>query len=150
MSDHPTLAGETREAHQEAFLAAFRVHGTITAAAKQVELQRDVHYRWLKEDPGYPERFEDAKGAFADRLVAESVRRAVEGTERYVVSAGRLVTDKEGEPLTERQYSDTLLALLLRGHRPEVYGDRQKIEHSGEVRTIQQLLSDLPQEVAEA
>jgi hypothetical protein len=134
------------EADQAAFLAAFAVHGTITAAARQIGHDRDIHYRWLREDPSYRERFDAANDQFADTLVAEAVRRARDGTVRYVVSAGRLVTDKEGEPLTEREYSDTLMALLLKSHRRGVYGDRTAVEHSGEVRTIQGLLSEVPEE----
>ena len=137
------------EADQGAFLAAFAIHGTITTAAKQIGHDRDIHYRWLREDPTYEERFLAANEQFADTLVAEAVRRARDGYERYVVSAGRLVTDKEGVPLTERQYSDTLLALLLKAHRRELYGDRTAVEHSGEVRTIQGLLSDLPNDDAD-
>lgn len=139
-----TQATEHMEADQAAFLSAMAVHGTITAAAKQIGHDRDIHYRWLREDTTYRERFDAANDQFADTLVAEAVRRARDGCDRYVVSAGRLVTTVDGEPLTERQYSDTLLALLLKAHRRELYGDRQQVEHSGEVRTIQGLLSDLP------
>jgi hypothetical protein len=140
-----THATDHRDNDQAAFLGAVAVHGTITAAARAIGHDRDIHYRWMREDPTYPDRFKAADEQFADTLVAEAVRRARDGCERYVVSAGRLVTDADGAPLTEKQYSDALLALLLKSHRREMYGDRTAVEHSGEVRTIQGLLSDLPE-----
>ena len=140
-----TQATEHMEADQGAFLASFAIHGTITAAARAIGHDRDIHYRWLREDPSYKARFDAANEQFADGLVAEAVRRARDGCDRYVVSAGRLVVDDEGKPLMEKQYSDALLALLLKAHRRELYGDRTAVEHSGEVRTIQGLLSEVPE-----
>ncbi|MGH7056864.1 MAG: hypothetical protein ACREFZ_03135 [Acetobacteraceae bacterium] len=56
-----------------------------------------------------------------DALEAEARRRALEGVATAVVYGGRVVLDNAGAPLTIRRYSDALLTLLLRAHRPEKY-----------------------------
>jgi hypothetical protein len=38
-----------------------------------------------------------------------------------VVSKGRIVSDKDGNPLLVKKYSDTLLVTLLKAHYPEKY-----------------------------
>jgi hypothetical protein len=134
------------EAEQAAFLAAFSVHGNIQRAVDAVRtaqgrpgkpdaeghlVGRDIHYRWLRESEEYAARFQEAKDAFADRLEDEARRRAIEGVQRYVVSAGKLVYDDEGKPLVERVYSDGLLSQMLKAHRRELYGDRSTHEVTG-------------------
>lgn len=129
-----TQATERRDADQDAFLAAFGLNGNITAAARAVDHDRDVHYRWLAEDDEdgtYARRFQAAREEFADRLEAEARRRAIDGVEEYVVSAGKLVVDDEGKPLVQRRYSDQLLVRLLEAKRPDEYRPRQQVEHSG-------------------
>lgn len=156
-----TQATDRRDAEQAAFLAAYSVHGNIQQAVAALRdaqgrppavpdagghlVARDIHYRWLREDESYRERFEAAKASFADRLETAALLRAVEGVQRHVVSAGKLVYGDDGQPLVELAYSDSLLALMLKAHRRELYGDRTQVEHSGEVRTIQGLLSDVPE-----
>ncbi len=62
---------------KRAFLAAFRISGSITDAAKAAKLDRALHYRWLLEDLDYPARF-----AAVQRDVAESYhKRSVEEAE---------------------------------------------------------------------
>src|ERR1041385_7945785 len=132
-----TVKTDRRDADQRAFLAAFAVHGVITTAAEAIDHDRDIHYRWLDEDPTYEERFEAAKEAFADQLEAEARRRAVEGVKDYVVSAGRLVYVDDPEnpgtpiPLVRQVYSDTLLLAMLKAHRPDKYKDRASHEITG-------------------
>lgn len=50
-----------------------------------------------------------------DSLEAEAWRRAVEGAPEPVVRGGEVVAEV-------RKYSDSLLAMLLRAHRPDRYG----------------------------
>lgn len=142
-----TAATDRMEAEQAAFLAAFSVHGNIQRAVDEVRraqgrppgqpdadghlVSRDIHYRWLREDEDYADRFQAAKDDFADRLEAEARRRAIDGVQRYVVSAGKLVYDEEGRPLIEHVYSDSLLSQMLKAHRRELYGDRSTHEITG-------------------
>lgn len=145
-----TQATVHMEADQAAFLAAFTVHGTITAAATQIGHDRDIHYRWLREDPDYRERFAGAREGFADKLEAEALRRAHDGVDRIRFSAGKVIRREDGTPWIEKEFSDTLLLAMLKAHRRELYGDRTAVEHSGEVRTIQGLLSEVPDDGATA
>ena len=48
---------EKRAGEQEAFLAAFARTGIAKTAAGEAGLKPVAHYRWLKDDPGYAERF---------------------------------------------------------------------------------------------
>lgn len=108
-----TLPRRKRDARREAFLKAFAVIGTVSAAAEAAGVDRSTHYEWLN-DPEYAADFEQAAQAAADLLEREAVRRAVQGTTRGVYHQGQ----KVGE---ETHYSDTLLMFLLNGRRPEVF-----------------------------
>lgn len=138
------VAERTQRARRAAFLKEFARIGNITRACEASGLGRTTHYDWLKEDPAYREQFELAEEEAADRLESEARRRAEEGFDEYVVSGGKLIYGDDGTPLLQRRYSDALMALLLKAHKPDKYRDRQQVEHSGEVRTVQALLSDLP------
>ena len=73
-------------------------------------------------DPKYAERFDQLRQERVEEFEAEAARRAVTGVERPVTVAG--------EHVVVREYSDTLLILLLKANRPEKYKDRQAIDHS--------------------
>jgi hypothetical protein len=61
---------------------------------------------------------EEAEEIAVDRLADEARRRALEGVLEPLVSAGKLVRDDEGKPISVRRYSDNLLLTLLKAHRP--------------------------------
>lgn len=142
-----TAKTDRRDAEQAAFLAAFSIHGNIQRAVDAVRtaegrppgepdaeghlVSRDIHYRWLREDEDYADRFQAARDDFADRLESEARRRAIDGVKRYVVSAGKLVYGEDGRPLIEHVYSDSLLSQMLKAHRRELYGDRATHEITG-------------------
>ena len=109
---------------QLAFLAAYSQVGNITRAAELAEIDRKTHYYWLNNDPTYPERFTEAHESACDRLELEARRRAQQGTAETVYYQGVVVGEK-------MVYSDSLLALLLRAHRPEKFG------HPGRVPTVE-------------
>ncbi len=106
---------------QRAFLAAFRNTGNVRLACEAANVGRSSHYRWLNRDPAYREAFAVAKEEVADLLEAEAYRRAVEGVEKPV----GWYKGKPGGYV--REYSDTLLIFLLKGLRPEKYGDRVEV-----------------------
>lgn len=130
---HADAHGDARKA---AFLAAFRLTGNVTASAEAAEVSRRTPYGWLNADPAFKADFEDAEQEAIDHLEKEARRRAEEGVVDYVVSQGKLVYIEdpdtgESRPLVKRVYSDTLMVLLLKAHRPEKYRERQSVEHSG-------------------
>jgi len=98
------------------FLAAYGQTGNISVAARAAGIHRQRHYEWLQE-ADYAKAFDHAKEEAGDILEAEARRRAVEGCEVPVYQGGRKVG-------TTRRYSDLLLIFLLKGAKPEKYGDK--------------------------
>lgn len=109
---------------RKTFLDAYVMSGNISHSAREAGIDRGTHYKWLN-DPEYAEAFKHADGEAGDALEAEARRRAVEGVDEpvgwYKGEAGGVV----------RRYSDTLLIFLLKGRKPDVFGDKIRAEHSG-------------------
>jgi hypothetical protein len=127
---------------KRAFLAAFTENGVIRYAAHAAGIARQTHYDWLKGDAEYVLAFRNACEDAADRLEREVVRRAVEGVVKPLVSGGRWIRDDDGQLVTIREYSDTLLIFALKGMRPEKYRERQQLQHE-----IIQRLESAPRKV---
>ncbi len=81
------------------------------------------HQEWLTfegpEGDAYRAAFEEAKSIATDALLAQAWKLAVEGVDRPMVSAGKVVA-------YERVYEPKLLAILLRAHLPEPFGDARE------------------------
>lgn len=88
------------------FLERFSECGSVLQACNDTGVPRRTHYHWLSEDPQYKEAFERAKKEAVDALEARVFQRA-------------------------NVESDRLAEFLLKGLRPEVYGDRFKQEITG-------------------
>lgn len=129
-------------------LFALREGRTLSEACELAGIKhRSTVWRERKIDPVFSEEYDDALEAGIDRIEAEGRRRGVLGFEEPVIDRGRLVyrqeryTTDEGEerwrmvlddqgqpiPLTVRKYSDSLLALMLKGRRKNVFADRTEI-----------------------
>lgn len=104
------------------FLNYYIATGTITKAAKKAKISRQTHYDWLKNDKKgqYRKAFETAEKMAADLLEEEAWRRAVEGDVQVVFYKGEEVGKR-------RAYSDQLLAILLKGKKPQ-YRENVNIE----------------------
>lgn len=134
---HKIRRSYARARRQAAFLGAFEVMGTITAAAQKAGIDRSTHYHWLATDPKYAEAFDEAVDVAAEQLEAEARRRAVKGIDVPVIYQGKPVgvwVDMAGRPvelgdpaaeafipLTVKRYSDELLIVLLKALKPEKY-----------------------------
>lgn len=118
-------SGEMLQHKKRAFLAAYRLCGSITKAAEISDIARKTHYEWMK-DEDYQRAFADAHEEAGDYLEQEARRRAVDGVDEPVFYKGK----KCGEVT---KYSDTLLIFLLNGLKPEKYKQRTTTEHSGKV-----------------
>jgi hypothetical protein len=94
------------DARQDAFLEAYEKYGRIDFASQAAGIGCRTHYAWLNNDPTYIERFKTSEAVGSRALEDEAKRRAFEG-------------------------SDRLIEFILKGLRPEVYGDRFKSEVSG-------------------
>jgi len=103
---------------QTRFLEALADSGSVSAAVAVAGTSRTRVYELRKADLDFARAWEDAEEIAADRLHDEARRRALEGIPEPLVSGGKLVRDEEGQPITIRRYSSSLLLALLKAHRP--------------------------------
>lgn len=107
-----------RHPKKRAFLSAYSQVGTITHAAKAAGVDRTLHFHWMKADDEFAEAFEQARQCFCDELEFEAMRRARHGVQQDIFYKGVKIA-------TKRDYSDALIIFMLKGARPEKYGDIQ-------------------------
>lgn len=124
------MTAEERKQVQRKFLDAFGRTANITAACMQAGISRQTVYVWQEHYTEFGLEFQEANKRANDVLFGEAWRRATQGDESYVVSAGKLVYGPDGKPLMERKRSDRLLELLLKARMPE-FRDKQQVEVSG-------------------
>lgn len=114
------------------FLEALAKTGNVTRACEQANLGRARAYALREQDETFAAAWTEAEEIAVDALEAEARRRAIEGVQRPLVSAGKVVKDDNGEPIILREYSDTLLIALLRAHRPRKFNTaRTLVELTG-------------------
>ncbi len=133
--------GTTADA-QAVFLGALSTGLTVSGAAKQAGVPRRTVYNWREADPVFAAAWDDAVEDGADVLEDEARRRAVEGVEEPMLFMGRIVKDEKGNTLTVRKYSDTLMTLLLKGRRPNVYRERVSAEIDANLKGKVELTAD--------
>lgn len=105
---------ETGHPKKRAFLAAYVQCGSITATCEAVGIGRETFYRWKREDEVFQALVDRAEQMAADELEHVARERAKAG-------------------------SDTLLIFLLKGLKPEKYGDSIRIRKAVEGMTDEQL-----------
>ncbi|MWV28428.1 hypothetical protein [Aurantiacibacter rhizosphaerae] len=102
---------------QRKFIAHLAATGIVTQAAKHIGASMEALYK-LRQKPG-AEAFCAAWDKAVDRGVSRledcALARAIEGEERMVVSAGKLVG-------TERRHNEALVMFFLRHRRSHRYG----------------------------
>lgn len=107
----------------DAFLDALSRCGNVTEAATIAHVRRQTLYELRKSDPVFAAQWTAAAELGADALEDEAIRRAHDGVEKPLTCARGLILDDLGQPVTVREYSDTLLIFLLKGAKPEKYRD---------------------------
>lgn len=127
---------------KDKFIQILEDAGNVSQASRAINFSRQWMYEVKKEDKEFRERWENAINVATDRLEREAWRRAVDGYEEPVVYQGqfsyipdpedpknKFLTDGEGKPriVTVRKFSDQLISLLLKGHRPDKYRERTEI-----------------------
>lgn len=117
------LAGITN-AKQRAFLKAYGVVGVMTKACQLANVHRSTYQVWMRGDPIFRQKAEEALAIASELTEAEVYRRAVEGVLEPVYYEGRIVGVK-------RVFSDSLLRLLMEARMPEKYSRRHRHEVSG-------------------
>ena len=101
----------------------FRRTGRVDLACAACGVDRTTHYSWIQRHEDYKAAFEEARDQVNGLLEDEAVRRAYRGTIKPVSIGGQV------HFVTE--FSDQLLMFLLKCRNRPVFGDRQQIEHSG-------------------
>lgn len=100
---------------------ALVMRGNVREATSAAGIHRTTAYTWREKDRGFADAWDAAVDEATDRMEEEAWRRGIEGFDRPVIFQGK-ITD------TYKDYSDSLLLTLMRGHRPERFKDRR--EHS--------------------
>jgi hypothetical protein len=103
-------------------LRAFAAVGMVAEAARIAEVDRTMHYDWLKADEVYAKAFDHAHEIAGELAEDELTRRGIHGVEKPVYQQGELV----GHVV---EYSDACLIFKLKGLKPQKY--RERYEHSG-------------------
>jgi hypothetical protein len=104
----------------------------VRVACEIAGVSRATAYRTRGEVKQFARQWDEAIKEACDRLEQEAWRRGVAGVERPVTVAG------EREVI--REYSDRMLEMLLKAHRPEKYRERYDV-------TTRTGGSDLDQEI---
>ena len=108
------------------FLLAFKECGTVTAACEKAAIARVTAYE-ARRDEEFADAWDQIEAETTDAMEREAYRRAVEGVEKPLVSAGRLVT-------TATEFSDGLMMFMLKARNPGKYRENVKVEHAGEIK----------------
>jgi len=125
-----------------AFLEAFIRFGSVEFAARSVHVNRCEHYRWLKEDVSYPERFADAKARANVRLSSKARATALRkqnlrdiddlASDKLLAQIAELITAAAGIPKHESSTRDAIVSarpgeeLLDQIARQGLFGKRYK------------------------
>ena len=110
-------------AWRDAFVERLKATGNVTLAATGAGVSRQQAYRTRNRNKAFRRQWDEAMEQAMDLLEGEARRRAT-GMNRDFWYAGKVVG-------SEREYSDALLMFLMRAHRPHLYRENMKVEHSG-------------------
>jgi hypothetical protein len=146
------LTKEERRVAQEKFLKSFSMTANVRAACMAAGISRNTVYAWQEQDEQFSFKFKQASEDANDMIRAELFRRSVQGYEKPVVSMGKVVHDKDGKPLMERVYSDSLLALLAKARMPE-FRDKPQINVHAQLNDLaeqrkQKIIAELEAAIA--
>lgn len=112
-----------------AFIAALSIEPNVTVAAESAHISPVYVYQVHAKDEAFRKQWDAALEAGADRMESEAYRRAVNGTLRPVYQGGARVG-------FVREYSDTLMCLLLKAHKPKKYRENSSVEMTGPDGTL--------------
>jgi hypothetical protein len=114
----------TTEQRKEKFLKELAKRANVSDAARAAGVGRSTAYEWYEADQGFARRWDEAVEHAVDELEREAWRRAAEGFDEPVYQKGELVGHV-------RRYSDQLMSVLLKAHRPEKFRERTQTELTG-------------------
>lgn len=92
---------------RESFIETLAKTCNVSAACRVANISRTAAYAWRREDEAFAEAWADAEAEAADNLEGVAYERAMAGQ------------------------SDRLIEILLKGHKPERYVERTKVDVTG-------------------
>ena len=110
----------------DVFLASLAENGNVMQAAKKAKLSRTQLYNKRKADEAFASAWAEAEALGVAALEDEARRRAFEGWLEPVFHKGQRCG-------TVRKFSDILLIVLLKAHKPEKYRENINMNLSGEL-----------------
>ncbi len=113
-------------ARQRVFLEAIREGATMGQAVKELRISRKAVDAWCERDGYFAMAFDAAKEDRADLVERAARDLATKGQEYVVASGGKVV----GKNVVR---SEKMIEMLLKAERPELFGDRRKVELSAQV-----------------
>ena len=114
-----------------------KLGGNVRYCCRQVDVSTYAYYAERKRNPAFAKAADEAIADGIAGMENELFRRGYQGIEKPLHHKGELTGH------TVREYSDTLGIFLLKAHMPEKYGDRQTLNHQGEVTlTVRDLVSE--------
>jgi hypothetical protein len=119
-----TQLTQQKKTLQERFLDSLAKTGNISAACRASGFPRKSAYRLREEDPDFAAAWEQALEEAVESLEQEAWRRAAKGSLKPVFQGGQEVGQI-------REYSDTLMIFLLKGHKPDKYRENGRLEVTG-------------------
>jgi hypothetical protein len=124
----PISSRSITAAQVDKFFDVFAATANVSRAAKAAKLHRSWVYEQREKDEAFATRWKEAEEIACDALEEEARRRALKGTLKPIYQGGKRVGQV-------REFSDTLMVILLKAHRREKYGDKQSLEvnHGGKV-----------------
>jgi len=106
---------------REKFIATLRATCNVSEAARTAGIDRATAYRWRDANKEFLGLWLDAEKEAADALEGEAWRRGVEGVEEPVFHQGKVCGHI-------RKYSDRMLEILLKGHKPKRFVEKAAVE----------------------
>lgn len=104
------------------FLRTLAETGIVSRAAAAAGWTSSMAYSLRTSNRDFAVMWDNAMEFSVDSLEEEARRRGQMGVRKPVYQQGRLVG-------YQQEYSDPLLILLLKAHRPDKFKDQQKVEH---------------------
>jgi hypothetical protein len=120
---------------EKAFLSKLCKEGNVSAACRAAKIDRGTAYHRKNNNEAFAVRWQEALDEAADLLEAEAWRRAFKGVEEPVFQQKEQVG-------TIRKYSDTLMVLLLKAHKPERFRERTDVTSAGGPITLNVVYED--------
>lgn len=119
----PEDSRELRSSLKVAFLTSLRDTCNVYEACRTAKVTRSVAYEWREKDETFAKLWDEAVEEATDALEKEARRRAIDGWDEPVFTRDGMHCGNI------RRYSDKMLELLLRAHRPGKFRERVQVEH---------------------